>query len=231
MTTLYEMIAGRMHRNYGDIFVNGYCSFNDYNRIKNNIGYGQQHLELTPELTVGELLEYLCNLHCYPEENVQDICENLTLALGIVHHYDKSLFMLSCGASRLLSCAIAMLGKRELLVLDCITPDIDVSASKRLWNILLNMNENGTTILLTVRNFAEAENYCDRACLMSFGICYKLASPRTLDVLYEDYHMLQVRFNTILNESKLDPHSRYMYYTSLDKLKKFMREEFTDAQY
>lgn len=225
------MIAGRKTRNYGDIYVNGYCSFNNYNVIKNMVGYGQQHLELMAELTMGDLLEYLCNLHCYPAEKVQDICENLLSTLGIVQHYDKPLPLLSSGAIKLLSCAIAMLGNRRLLVLDCITPDIDSAASKRLWNVLMNMNASGTTILTTVRNFQEAENYCDRTCLMSFGICYKLASPRSLDVLYEDYHMVQVRFNMILNESKLDSHSRYMYYTSLDKLKKFMHEEFTGAEY
>lgn len=225
------MIAGRKTRNYGDIYVKGFCSFNDYNAIKNTIGYGQQHLELMSQLTVGGLLEYLCNLHCYPADSVQEISENLSAALGILQHYDKSLPLLSCGVVRLLTCAIAMLGKRELLVLDCITPDIDAAASKRLWNVLLNMNAKGTTILLTIRNFKDAENYCDRTCLMSFGICYKLASPRNLDTLYEDYHMVQVRFNMILNESKLDSHSRYMYYTSLDKLKKFMREEFQGAKY
>lgn len=225
------MIADRMPHSYGDIFVNGFCSFNDYYQVKDTIGYGQQHLEILVELTLGDLLEYICNLHCYPEENVQEICENLATSLGILQHYDKSLYMLSCGVTRLLACAIAMLGKRQLLVMDCITPDIDAASLKRLWNILNNMNAKGTTILLTVRNLKEAECYCDRVCLMSFGICYKMASPRNLDVLYEDYHMVQVRFNTIINEARLDPHTRYMYFTSLDKLKKFMREEFLGAQY
>ena len=86
--------------------------------------------------------------------------------------YDKSnsyTRSLSGGMKRRLMIAKALVHDPPILVLDEPTAGVDVTLRRQLWKYIENLRSNGKTVLLTTHYIEEAENLCDRICIISNG--------------------------------------------------------------
>ena len=70
---------------------------------------------------------------------------------------------------RRLIIARAMMHKPPLLILDEPTAGVDVELRKTLWKYLRELNDAGTTVLLTTHYIEEAELLCDRIAIINHG--------------------------------------------------------------
>ena len=83
---------------------------------------------------------------------------------------------LSGGSKRKLSVAIALIGNSKLVVLDEPTAGMDLSARRRLWNMLKKYKQ-GRIIILTTHYMDEADILGDRVGIMNEGELVCLGSP------------------------------------------------------
>ncbi|NGV92249.1 ABC transporter ATP-binding protein, partial [Staphylococcus aureus] len=65
--------------------------------------------------------------------------------------------MLSGGMKRRLMIARALMHEPRLLILDEPTAGVDIELRREMWEFLRELNENGTTIILTTHYLEEAE--------------------------------------------------------------------------
>jgi ABC-2 type transport system ATP-binding protein len=77
---------------------------------------------------------------------------------------------LSGGQKRRLDLALGLIGNPELLYLDEPTTGFDPSARRDAWQLVKDLRETGTTILLTTHDMAEAEALADRVIVLSSGL-------------------------------------------------------------
>ena len=75
----------------------------------------------------------------------------------------------SGGMKRRLMIAKALVHDPPILVLDEPTAGVDVTLRRQLWKYIENLRSNGKTVLLTTHYIEEAENLCDRICIISNG--------------------------------------------------------------
>ncbi len=87
---------------------------------------------------------------------------------------------LSGGQKQRLAVATALVGQPDLLFLDEPTTGLDPQARRRLWEVVSQLREQGTTILLTTHYMDEAEKLCDRVAIVDYGKVIAEGSPREL---------------------------------------------------
>lgn len=100
--------------------------------------------------------------------------------LGLKPHLHKVMIKLSGGMKRRFMIAKALIHKPRLLILDEPTAGVDVELRHTLWDFVHEINQQGTTILLTTHYLEEAEQMCDRIAIMNHGDLIALESTSTL---------------------------------------------------
>jgi ABC-2 type transport system ATP-binding protein len=76
---------------------------------------------------------------------------------------------LSGGMKRRLMIARALMHEPRLLILDEPTAGVDIEIRRSMWEFLRNINEQGTTIILTTHYLEEAENLCRNIAIIEGG--------------------------------------------------------------
>jgi ABC-2 type transport system ATP-binding protein len=87
---------------------------------------------------------------------------------------------LSGGERRRLSLALALVGKPEIAFLDEPTAEMDVEGRATTWELVRELKERGTTVVLTTHVLDEVERIADRVGIMRHGKLVALGSPREL---------------------------------------------------
>lgn len=100
-------------------------------------------------------------------------------AIPRVHHYLKKLGLwekrcdesraLSGGMKRRLMIARAMVNEPRMLILDEPTAGVDIEIRRSMWDFMREINEKGTTIILTTHYLEEAENLCRNIAIIDAG--------------------------------------------------------------
>ena len=108
--------------------------------------------------------------------------------LAVVHMTDRAsvrVSSLSGGERRRLDLACAIVGQPRLLFLDEPTTGLDPESRRLAWELLREVNDNGTTIVITTHYLEEAELLCDRLAIMHRG---RIATSGTLAEVVAGHH-------------------------------------------
>ncbi len=76
---------------------------------------------------------------------------------------------LSGGMKRRLMIARALVHQPKMLILDEPTAGVDIEIRRSMWKFLIELNENGITIILTTHYLEEAENLCRNIAIINHG--------------------------------------------------------------
>jgi ABC-2 type transport system ATP-binding protein len=87
---------------------------------------------------------------------------------------------LSGGMKRRLLIARALIHEPKLLILDEPTAGVDIELRRSMWNFLKEINDNGTTIILTTHYLEEAENLCRNIAIIDHGKIIENTSMKSL---------------------------------------------------
>lgn len=107
----------------------------------------------------------------------------MLIDVDVYHHKDNIAENLSGGSKRKLSVAIALIGGSKLVLLDEPTSGMDLSARRKLWNMLKNYKQN-RIIILTTHYMDEADILGDRIGIMTGGQLVCLGSSLFLKNRY-----------------------------------------------
>jgi len=101
---------------------------------------------------------------------------------------------LSGGMKRRLMIARALVHEPRLLVLDEPTAGVDIEMRRSMWEFLREINEGGTTIILTTHYLEEAETLCRNIAIIDHGQIVQNSSMRALLAqLHTEMFILDVR--------------------------------------
>jgi ABC-2 type transport system ATP-binding protein len=176
-STTLEMLETLRKKTSGSVKVAGYNIDKDPAAIKNIIGVQLQTSGYYPSLKLTELIELFAGLY-------NRSIDPMTL-LRKVNLEDKAKSKykeLSGGQKQRFSIATTLIHQPQIIFLDEPTTGLDPQARRNLWELIRNIRENGTTIILTTHYMDEAEYLCDRVGIMDRG---KMVAIDTPDVLIE----------------------------------------------
>jgi ATP-binding cassette subfamily A (ABC1) protein 3 len=135
-TTTISMLTGLITSTSGSAEVFGTDIFEDMSTIRQFLGVCPQHDILFDLLTPEEHLEIFCDFKGVPRAEQPEQIKKMLIDVDVYHHKDTVAENLSGGSKRKLSVAIALIGGSKLVLLDEPTSGMDLSARRKLWNML-----------------------------------------------------------------------------------------------
>ena len=179
-STFINILAGLTRKSSGLVKLWGIDIDEDHRRARAAIGVVPQELNIDPFFTPFDLLEIHAGLYGVPasRRRTPEILEAVGL-LDKAHAYARTL---SGGMRRRLMVAKALVHTPPVLVLDEPTAGVDIDLRRKLWAHVRDLNERGTTILLTTHYLEEAEQLCDRIAIINHG---RLAACDTTEALLQ----------------------------------------------
>ena len=166
-STLINIMAGLVHKSAGTMKLWDYDIDGDARQARAAIGIVPQELNIDPFFTPYELLDLQAGLYGVPkrERRTSELLEMMGLA-DKAKAYTRTL---SGGMRRRLMVAKAMVHDPPILVLDEPTAGVDVELRRQLWGHVRELNQRGTTVLLTTHYLEEAEELCDEIAIINHG--------------------------------------------------------------
>jgi ABC-2 type transport system ATP-binding protein len=176
-TTTLEILEGFRGRDAGQVRVLGIDPGNraDGRALRERIGLVLQDIAVEPYLTVRETVAR--NAGYYPAP--RDVDEVVGL-VGLAGLGRRKVRTLSGGQKRRLDLALGMIGGPALLFLDEPTTGFDPSARRSAWQLVRDLRDAGTTILLTTHYMEEAQELADRVAVIADGRIVAEGTPATL---------------------------------------------------
>jgi ABC-2 type transport system ATP-binding protein len=174
-TTLLSILAGTQRADSGTI-----------SRARGEIGWVPQQAALYSKLTVAENLRLFARLegHDDPDATVERMLDQT----GLGDRADDQVQTLSGGNRQRVNIAIGLLSDPDILLLDEPSAALDPRQRHRLWEFILALAGEGTTVLYSTHVVQEAERYANTVVLLADGERLYSGSPRALERIVEDAH-------------------------------------------
>lgn len=174
-STTLEIIETLRDKTEGKVTVGGYDLDKDPNDIKKIIGVQLQSSGYYPGLNLIELIEMFGGLYN------QRVSPMKLLGMFNLEDKAKAKFKeLSGGQKQRFSIATTLINKPQIIFLDEPTTGLDPQARRNLWDLILQVRSQGTTVVITTHYMDEAEFLCDRCAIVDSGRIIAIDSPDTL---------------------------------------------------
>ncbi|QJD94946.1 ABC transporter ATP-binding protein [Mucilaginibacter robiniae] len=171
-TTTLEIIETLRNKTSGEVMVDGFSIDADANSIKQRIGVQLQAAGYYPNLNLYELLVLFSGLYGV-KVNPMDMLEKVALTDKAKAKYKD----LSGGQKQRFSIATTLLNNPRIIFLDEPTTGLDPQARRNLWDLIRQIRDSGTTIVITTHYMDEAEELCNRVAFVDGGRIIGLDTP------------------------------------------------------
>jgi ABC-2 type transport system ATP-binding protein len=179
-TTTLRILATLLAPDLGNVRIAGLDALKDQRDVRRLIGYVAQEVAIDKILTGRELLELQGDLyHLRPKQRNQRIDELIEM-LGMDPWIDRRCGTYSGGMRRRLDLAAGLLHRPQLLILDEPTVGLDIESRAVIWNVLRDLRDQGTTVLLSTHYLEEVEALADRMAIIDAGTVIAEGTPDEL---------------------------------------------------
>ena len=178
-TTTLEMLEGLKDIDEGTALINSInVSINPY-QVKQVIGVQLQANEYFDNMSLYELLNLFSALYSLSNDPME-----LLNKVNLADKANAKTNELSGGQKQRFSIACALVNNPLVLFLDEPTTGLDPQAKLSLWDLVLDLNKIGMTIVLTTHNMEEAQILCQRIAIMDYGKIIAEDTPQNLILQY-----------------------------------------------
>ena len=177
-TTLIRSMCGRVRPDEGQVLLFG-RSIHEPDVLQ-QLGVIPQDLAIYLDLTAKENLECFGQLHGLRSRALK---ERVSWALKWIELEDRANELtsrFSGGMKRRVNIACGVLHRPSILLLDEPTVGVDPQSRQRIFDMLDELNQQGTSIVLTTHQLDEAETHSDRIVIIDHG---QVAADGTMEEL------------------------------------------------
>ncbi len=190
-TTTIRMLIGLLPPTSGEGWVEGLDIRTEGEAIKSKIGYMSQKFSLYTDLTVEENIALFAGLYGVTGDRYAQRRDWVLEMAGLRRERTFSPARLPLGWKQRLALGCAVLHEPPILFLDEPTSGVDPSARRHFWDLINELAQGGTTVLVSTHYMEEAE-YCNCLVLMNRGRVIALDDPAGLRSRMEE-PLLEIR--------------------------------------
>lgn len=179
-TTLSSIIATLHPASSGDILFKNTSIYKDIISYRRSLGFCPQKQNLDTYLNVKDNLIFAGRYFLLPESVIQERATRLMEQLELTRYATFNIDQLSGGTKQRVLIARALMHNPEIVLLDEPTVGLDPDIRRKLWDIIKDLKKMGITVILTTHYLDEAEQLCDRVCILNKGKIQLIASLKEL---------------------------------------------------
>ena len=174
-STTLEIIETLRQKSGGTVIVDGMNLDTDPEAIKKIIGVQLQTAGFYPNLNLTELIQLFVGLYQMEMDPME-----LLAKVDLVDKAKAKFKELSGGQKQRFSIATTLINRPKIIFLDEPTTGLDPQARRNLWDLILEIRNNGTTVIITTHYMDEAEVLCDRVAIIDSGKIIGINPPNQL---------------------------------------------------
>jgi ABC-2 type transport system ATP-binding protein len=168
-TTIIGIVTSLVTKTSGEVEVFGHDIDRDLERAKSCIGIVPQEINFNMFESLFTILVNQAGFYGIPRRLAKQRAEKYLKQLQLWDRRNSIARSLSGGMKRRLMIARALMHEPKLLILDEPTAGVDIEIRRSMWEFLRNINDAGTTIILTTHYLEEAENLCRNVAIIEGG--------------------------------------------------------------
>jgi ABC-2 type transport system ATP-binding protein len=191
-TTTIGMVSGLLRPDEGTVRIENYNLWESPRAAKRLLGLVPQDLALYQEFSARENLRFWGGLYGISRSQLKKNTEELLERVGLADRAREPVSRYSGGMKRRLNLAIGLVHKPKVLLLDEPTVGIDPQARNNILEIIRDIAQHGTTIILTTHYLEEAERLCDRIAIIDHGRILQTGSVTELAKVVGDRDVISL---------------------------------------
>ena len=193
-STLIGILTGLVQKTSGTVSVYGHDLDREVSQVKASLGVVPQEFNFNAFETVINTVVFQAGYYGIPRDVAMTRAESLLRSLALWEKRDQPGRNLSGGMKRRLMLARALVNEPKLLILDEPTAGLDIELRRSLWDFLIDLNNRGTTIILTTHYLEEAESLCRNIAIINHGeIVTNTSIKNLLRELHRETFILDAR--------------------------------------
>ena len=168
-TTAIGIVTSLVNKSSGVVEVFGHDIDRELEVAKSCIGLVPQEINFNLFETLFTIVVNQAGFYGIPRPLARVRAEKYLKQLQLWERRNSIARTLSGGMKRRLMIARALMHEPKLLILDEPTAGVDIENRRSMWEFLRNINQQGTTIILTTHYLEEAENLCRNIAIIDGG--------------------------------------------------------------
>ena len=193
-STAIGIISSLVTKTSGKVEVFGHDLDKDPEAVKSCIGLVPQEFNFNMWERIGEIIVNQAGFYGIPRKEAWRRAEASLKQLDLWDKRNQMSRTLSGGMKRRLMIARALVHRPKLLILDEPTAGVDIEIRRSMWEFMVELNAQGTTIILTTHYLEEAESLCRNIAIINQGrIVENTRMDRLLQQLRTETFVLNLR--------------------------------------
>ena len=168
-STIIGIISSLVNKDSGTVEICGIDCDENFTEAKTKLGVVNQEFNFSQFETVIDIIVTQAGYYGIDYKTAVERAVIYLKRLGLWDKRNDQARMLSGGQKRRIMIIKALIHQPDLLILDEPTAGVDIELRRSLWDFLLEINRNGTTIVLTTHYLEEAENLCRNIAIIDNG--------------------------------------------------------------
>lgn len=202
-TTTLRIISTLIKADEGDVLVDGASIKSQPDLVRSKIGFLTSELKLDDFFTPNYLFDYFSKLQGVPEEVIKRRKEKLFNQFGIAEFKEVKIADLSTGMKQKVSLVISIVHDPKIIIFDEPTNGLDVITAKTVIDFLIDLRNEGKTIILSTHIFSLVERICDQVGIIIDG---KMVLEASMDD-FREVNSLEKRFFELYEEVRANQHA------------------------
>ena len=201
-TTLSSIIATLLKPTSGDIFYYDQSIYKNVVSYRRELGFCPQVQNLDMDLNVKENLIFAGRYYSLPKKMIKNRLDELLEKFDLTRYAYFNLNALSGGYKQRFLIARTLMHNPKLIIMDEPTVGLDPRLRRLLWKFILDLKDEGKTIILTTHYLDEADILSDRICVIDQGIMKALEKPSKLKEVWKSQNLEEVFLELIKEKEK-----------------------------
>jgi len=204
-TTTIRMICGLLRPTRGTAVVAGFDVSQKPQEVKRRIGLIPDISNLFGELSARVNLEFMGKLYGLDKKTRRERIDQVLELFHLKERQNDLVKFYSKGMHRRLTIAAALIHQPEILVMDEPTSGLDAQTARLVREIIIDLNKEGRTILLTTHQIDEADRLVHRVGIIDHGKLIALDTPEQLKNSTEGIRALEIKILNGVDQQRWIP--------------------------